>query len=55
MPVEIKELYIRVTVNDPLSTTEDFSGLRGNQIDTSKLVKECVEQVLETLKQQDLR
>lgn len=55
MPIEIKELHIKVTVNQDATNGENFYDSRTNALDSRKLVKECVEQVLETLKQKDLR
>ena len=55
MPIEIKELHIKVTVNQDSSNGDNSYDSRRNALDSRKLVKECVDQVLETLKQKDLR
>jgi hypothetical protein len=59
MPVEIKELHIRVTVNEPAPSgtgktgTEAGSGKAGSaggaNTDREAIVSECVEQVLNVL------
>ncbi len=53
MPVIIRELVIRATVNDTLvNTTNDESSsgtITKNEQEREALIKECVEQVLEIL------
>ncbi|MFA6040429.1 MAG: DUF5908 family protein [Methylophilus sp.] len=54
MPIEIKELHIKVTVNSPQSQSSDstVAGSTAADIgaDVNTIVAECVEQVLEILK-----
>ena len=53
MPIEIKELHIRVTVNPSsgkqASVTQTTSGGSGTEGDMDAIVAECVEQVLQVL------
>jgi hypothetical protein len=53
MPIEIKELHIRVTVNAPPSTQpqplQPKVGGAGSSNDKEAIVAECVEQVLQIL------
>jgi hypothetical protein len=53
MPVEIKELHIRVAVNAPPTKQEapapSRSGAKGNAGDKDAIVAECVEQVLQII------
>ena len=53
MPVEIRELIIRATV-DPGSSSTGGSRSDADE-DRRALVAECVEQVLETLRRRDER
>lgn len=49
MAVEIRELIIKaVIVDDPVSSSDD--GEEPASVDTSKIVQECVTQVLKILK-----
>ncbi len=58
MPIEIKELHIRVAVNTPQheqsSTHQKVFGRDkangSNDVDTETIVAECVEQVLQVLR-----
>ncbi len=53
MPIEIRELNIRVSVNrnQPEQGSENDSGNRGSAMpDKDELISECVEQVMELLK-----
>ena len=54
MPIEIKELHIRVAVNTSTgkqsSATHNTSGGSGTEGDKDAIVAECVEQVLQVLK-----
>ena len=49
MPLEIKELHIRVTVNQPQpeSDTAPAALNSGDKPDEQALIQQCVEQVLE--------
>ncbi|MGD7035305.1 DUF5908 family protein [Methylotuvimicrobium buryatense] len=56
MPIEIKELHIKVTVNPPEEGNlrqepgnAGRGGAAGNPIDQDALIAECVEQVLQIL------
>lgn len=55
MPIEIKELHIRVTVNNPgenqgaVSGNAEPGGRNSTGSDPADLVAECVEQVLQIL------
>lgn len=60
MPIEIKELHIKATINQ--AGGQATAGSAGQAIgqpvspaDTDKLVAECVEKVLEILKQRNER
>ena len=54
MPLEIKELHIRVSVNQPQQNEQASaaSPARGKKEEDEKeaLVKQCIEQVLEVIK-----
>ena len=52
MPVEIKELVIRAILTDD---TEKDTISRKNDLDSTAIVQECVEQVLKVLKKQNRR
>ena len=49
MPLEIKELHIRVTVNQPQpeSGTPPAAQSSGDKPDEQALIQQCVEQVIE--------
>jgi hypothetical protein len=55
MPIEIKELHIRVTVNAPgdvpvgVPSAVQAAGGGGQEVYKDAIVAECVEQVLEIL------
>jgi len=52
MPVIIRELVIRATVNDTFNKLESESSTRTVSVNTEEkeaLIRECVEQVLEAL------
>lgn len=51
MPIEIKELHIKITVDESKSGSSRGSG--GN--DKQQLIAQCVEQVLEVIKNQKER
>lgn len=53
MPIEIKELHIKINVNDGKSAAPSEGG--GADSAGSDMVGECVEQVLETIKKQKER
>ncbi len=53
MPVEIKELHIRVTVNateGSPSNQQTVSSGNKSDLDRQNIIAECVEQVLEVLR-----
>lgn len=49
MPLEIKELHIRVTVNQPQPETDSSPAAQKSEVkpDDQALIQQCVEQVLE--------
>ena len=52
MPLEIKELYIKVTVNEPDSTggaPAAASGKAPGKDDKDSLIAQCIEETLEIL------
>lgn len=56
MPLEIRELHIKVTVSDDEQLTETSSNTGFNSEEQQEnLVRVCVEQVLEILKDQKER
>lgn len=61
MPIEIKELHIRVAVNnaknDASNAKQTLAGTRSGikQEDRSAIIAECVEQVMQVLKQMSER
>ncbi|MEX5216329.1 MAG: DUF5908 family protein [Nitrospira sp.] len=58
MPIEIKELHIRVTVNaSPSGRRTEARGGAGtdNENERDQIVAECVEQVLEILERKQER
>lgn len=52
MPIEIRELVIRTTLENPLNTVRDP---QGDEQVRKAIVKECVTQVLERLQEQHTR
>ena len=54
MPVEIRELQIVTVVKENDAKTAPVTGAGGNE-DKEKIIAECVEQVLEILKQKNER
>jgi hypothetical protein len=51
MPLEIKELYIRVTVNQPKQeTTGDKKDAASVHADQDDLVRHCVDEMLSIIK-----
>jgi hypothetical protein len=59
MPIEIKELHIRVTVNTPQDgqqqTKQTRSAGSGDENDKDAIVAECVEQTLQILQHKQER
>jgi hypothetical protein len=60
MPIEIKELHIKVTVNTPQSTNQSNgqSGAQSSAVSPDikdAIVAECVEQVMQILKEKNER
>ncbi len=58
MPIEIKELHIKVAVNTPSaqpSSSNAPSAPNAGSVDVNAIVAECVEQVLEILKNKSER
>jgi len=54
MPIEIKELHIKINVSDDQERTES-SGRVAAQSEKDKLVRACVEQVMEILSKKEER
>ena len=54
MPIEIKELVIRTTIEEVKKQTEQLAPAPVN-IDEKQLVKDCVEKVLEELERRGQR
>ena len=54
MPIEIKELHVRIAVNAPAAkqapAAQSQPGASGNAGDKDAIVAECVEQVLQIIK-----
>jgi hypothetical protein len=55
MPVEIRELQIITVVKDAAAQAASPGGAKGSASEKDKIVAECVEQVLEILKQKNER
>lgn len=55
MPVEIRELQIVTVVKDNGTPASPSAGAKNGSADKDKIVAECVEQVLEILKQKNER
>lgn len=62
MPIEIKELHIRLTVNAPAATPPAANGERGQGnnkpgagADRQAIVAECVEQVMQIIQEKQQR
>ncbi len=55
MPVEIRELHIKVQVDSAAETVSDQAGKRERQLAREEIVKDCVEQVLRVLDQKKKR
>lgn len=54
MPIEIRELLIKATVNES-GRGKESSGRGGSNSDKEDIVAECVEQVMEILRQREER
>lgn len=61
MPIEIKELHIKVTVNTPAGETQAPAGTerteaaRPAKADRQAIVAECVEQVMQIIQEKQHR
>ncbi len=61
MPIEIKELHIRLTVNAPAAAPPAANGERGQGnnrgegTDQQAIVAECVEQVMQIIQEKQQR
>ena len=56
MPIEIREVVIRAVVGPPGSGSEPFtSGTQGSEQKTQALIQECVDQVMDILKEKSER
>jgi len=49
MPIEIRELQIRVTINESQASAGPQVGSAGESVDVRGLVKECIEHVTEII------
>jgi hypothetical protein len=57
MPIEIKELHIKVKIEEEKSTFQNEKGVNKIQLDAlkSELIKECTAKILEKLKEREER
>lgn len=55
MPVVIRELHVKVNVEEEKKDRPRRSGFRSDRIDQDALIDACVEKVVEILKEQDRR
>jgi len=57
MPIEIKELHIKVNIEEEKSTFQNDKVVNPIQLNSlkSELVKECMQKVLEKLKEREER
>ncbi|HXS38177.1 MAG TPA: DUF5908 family protein [Flavipsychrobacter sp.] len=59
MPIEIKELYIKVTVNEPhpeaQSSSDNSQQGAGKEDGKDAIIAQCVEQVMEILNNKEER
>ncbi len=55
MAIEIKELIVRVTVNNSPSKTINDNKAQITPLDKKAIIKECVEKVMEKLEMKSLR
>lgn len=58
MPIEIRELHIKVTVNQPKQETAETNPVTGQSKDDSEqeaLVQQCIEEVMRIQKQKEER
>jgi len=53
MPVEIRELVITTTINT--NNNNITSSTQINTVDTKKIIEECVEQVMQIIKEKEQR
>lgn len=55
MPVVIRELHVKVNVEEEKQDRPQRSDIRQGQIDHDALIDACVEKVVEIMKQEDRR
>ena len=55
MPIEIKELQIKATVQDTVANTESTNGVTTPEARLEEIVAACVEQVLNIIKEKQER
>jgi len=55
MPIEIKELHIKVNVDENRSQVNEFYGESDASDNTEAIISACVEKVLEVLNREKLR
>jgi len=49
MPIEIRELQIRVTINETQATNTTQANEEEEQVNVQGLIRECIEQVTEII------
>ena len=52
MPIEIKELHIKINVNEPVNNQRPLSA---SKLEQEKMVARCVEEIMGLLKQKEER
>ena len=55
MPIEIKELHIKINVDEGQESSRDSTSSGSNQTERDKIIAECVEQVMEILEKKEER
>ena len=56
MPLEIKELHVKMVVDEPQRESSERSGVaQAGSVDLDALVAKCVKQILQILKDRDER
>ncbi|MCG2589944.1 DUF5908 family protein [Rhodohalobacter sulfatireducens] len=55
MPVVIRELHVKVNVEEEKKDRSQRTGSRPNRIDSDALIDACVEKVVEIMKQENRR
>lgn len=55
MPIEIKELYIKINVDEGAANAKSGSSTGGAGEDSAAIIAACVEEIMEKLKEQKER